>query len=919
MPLQRGTLLGFYEIVGTLGAGGMGEVYRARDTKLGREVALKVLPEGFAADPERLGRFEREAKVLASLNHPNIAVIYGFEDSGGVRALVMELVEGQTVADRISSQVGAGPASSSGVQKPRSTSSPKNAHGMPLDEALPIAKQIAEGLEYAHERGIVHRDLKPANVKITPDGVAKILDFGLAKAIEGEAPAGDISSSPTLTHMATQAGIILGTAAYMSPEQAKAKPVDRRADIWAFGCVLYEMLTGRRAFEGETVSDILAAVIRAEPDWSPLPATTPAPIRKLLKRCLQKDAKQRLQAIGEARIAIEEALSGAVQDSGALAAPAVAAAPKSGLRRVLPWVLATACVVLGIALGAAYFGRSVHPASSLRFAIGPPENGELGTSLALSPDGRRLAFVATTSGKSMLWLRPLNSLTAQPISGTEDAEFPFWSPDGRSVGFFADDKLKRVDLGSGSVETLAPVTEPRGGSWGANGKIIYSPSVSSPLLKIAAAGGSASPATVFDSARQDESHRWPYFLPDGKHFLFLEERTNGARPAIEVGSLDSPKVQPLMNLPEDSSMVYADGYLLFSKSGELEAQPFDPNSLKVTANAAMIAPNVSPVGQTGPTGYVAISAAGSGLLVYRSSVSRISQLTLVDRSGKTLGTIGTPRGYSSPHLSPDGKKIVVAIPDRENPGQSSLWIVEVANGSLTRLTYDKHDNVFPIWSSDGRWIYFQSNASGPYNIYRKPADGSGPRQLVRRSPDLEGGTSFAENGRFLLFDDMSPKTGADIWYLPLQPGATAKVFLNTPADEEDAVFSPDGKWVAYESDENGPSDFEVFVAPFPPSGSKWQISTNGGYWPLWGRNGHELFFISGGELMAAKVIPGPTFHVQAPQALFPIQPPEDDVTATEDYSVFPGGQKFLLNKLANTGANLPITAVTNWTLALKGR
>jgi len=895
MPLSSGTKIGPYEIVAPLGAGGMGEVYRARDTKLGRDVALKVLPEAFAADAERMARFRREAQVLASLNHPNIAAIYGFEDSGSVHALVMELVEGPTLADRIKSAA------------------------IPLDEALPIAKQIAEGLEYAHERGIVHRDLKPANIKLASNDAVKILDFGLAKALEGDAASVDISSSPTISRMATQAGIILGTAAYMSPEQAKGKSVDRRTDIWAFGCVLYEMLTGKMAFSGETVTDTLAAVIKSEPDWSLLPANTPQAICNLLQRCLKKDPRQRLQSIGDARIAIEEVLSGVPQESSTSSGISVPQISAATWRRTLPWVLAAACVALVIVLGTAYFMRSGGTSRVLRFAIGPPENGDLGTSLALSPDGRRLAFVATMSGKSMLWLRPLNSLEAQPISGTEDAEFPFWSPDGKSIGFFANGKLKRVDLGSGSVETLVAVTEPRGGSWGANGTIVYSPSISSPLMKIAASGGSASPATVFDSARQDESHRWPYFLPDGNHFLFLEERGNGMRPAIEVGSLNSPKVQPLVNLPMDSSIVCAAGYLLYSKGGSLEAQPFDPNSLKVTGNATMIAPNVSPVGEIGPTGYVALSAAGSGLLVYRSSVSRVSQLTLVDRSGKTLGIIGPTRGYSSPHLSPDGKKIAVAIPDQQNPGQGSLWVVDLATGSLTRLTYNKHDNAFPIWSPDGRWIYFQSNAGGPYNIYRKRADGSGPRELVRRSPDLEGGTSFAEEGRFLLFDDMSPKTGADIWYLPLEPGATAKVFLKTSADEEDAVFSPDGKWAAYESDENGPSNFEVFVAPFPPSGSKWQVSTNGGYWPLWGRDGHELFFISGGKLMAAKVIPGPTFQFQAPQTLFPIQPPEDDITATEDYSVFPGGQKFLLNQLVSTGANLPVTAVTNWTTALKGK
>jgi len=890
MALIPGNRVGPYEMVAPLGAGGMGEVYRARDTKLGREVALKVLPEAFASDAQRMARFRREAQVLASLNQTNIASIYGFEDSGSTHALVMELVEGPTLADRI--KTGA----------------------IPIDEALPIAKQIAEGLEYAHERGIVHRDLKPSNIKLAANDAVKILDFGLAKALEGDPASVDISTSPTISRMATQAGVILGTAAYMSPEQAKGKSVDRRTDIWAFGCVLYEMLTGKMAFNGETITDVLAAVIKEEPDWKALPKDTPTHVRVLLQRCLKKDAKQRLRDIGDARIALEEVLSGAAKE---VARSAGGTLPL--WRRALPGALAAACVALVIVLGAAYFMRSGGTSRVLRFAIGPPENTELGTSLALSPDGARLAFEATANGKQMLWLRPLDSLQAQPISGTEDAEFPFWSPDGKSIGFFTDDKLKRVDLESGSVETLCSVATPRGGSWGANGTLVFSPGISSPLMKISASGGTPAPATAFDSARQDTSHRWPFFLPDGKHFLFLEERANGSLPTLEAGSLGSMKAMPVLTLPADSSVVYVDGYLLYSKGGSLEAQPFDPKSLKTTGHAKTIATNVSSVGEVGPTGYAAVSAAGGGLLVYRSSISRLSQLTVVDRSGKTLGTIGPARGYSSPQLSPDRKKIAVSIPDPQNPGQSSLWIVDVATGSLTRLTYDKHDNMNPIWSPDGRWIYFQSNADGPYNIYRKRADGSGPEELVRRSPSLEGATSFAEDGKNLLFDDLSAETGADIWYLPREAGAKAKVFLSTPADEEAAVFSPDGKWVAYESDENGSGDFEVFVAPFPPNGSKWQVSSNGGYWPLWGPDGHELYFISGGELMAAKVIPGASFQFRAPQALFPIQPPEDDITVNEDYFVFPGGQKFLLNELATSKEKLPITVVTNWTEGLKQR
>ena len=510
MTLAPGTRLGPYEIVAAIGAGGMGEVYRARDTKLGREVALKVLPEEFAADAERMARFEREAKVLASLNHPNIASIYGFEDSSGagtparapfpVHALVMELVEGPTLAELITM----GP--------------------LRVDDALPIAKQVCEGLEYAHDRGIVHRDLKPANVKVTPDGAVKLLDFGLAKALEGDAAAKDPSSSPTMSRLATQAGIILGTAAYMSPEQAKGKPVDRRADIWAFGCVLYEMLSGKKPFDGETVTDILAAVVRGEPDWSMLPAGTPASMRRLLQRCLKKDPKQRLQAIGDARIAMEDALSGAAPESGQFPTPAAITVRAPGWRRPLPWVLVAAFAALAIALGAAYFGHKAEALRVLRFAVDPPESGEFGTSLALSPDGTRLVFVATANGKQMLWLRPLDSLQAQPISGTEDADFPFWSPDGKSVGFFANGKLKRIDFNTGSVQVLCDVSAgnaARGGSWGSGGTILFAPDVTAPLMKITATGVTLSSATPLEACRQDKTDRCSPLLPDGRQFLIF--------------------------------------------------------------------------------------------------------------------------------------------------------------------------------------------------------------------------------------------------------------------------------------------------------------------------------------------------------------------------------------------------------------
>jgi eukaryotic-like serine/threonine-protein kinase len=892
-----GQTISHYRVLEKLGAGGMGEVYRARDTRLGRDVAVKVVPEKFAADAERMARFRREAQVLASLNHPNLAAIYGFEDSGGIRALVMELVEGPTLAERVATGA------------------------IPLEEALPIARQIAEGVEYAHERGIVHRDLKPSNIKVTPDGAVKILDFGLAKALTGEATASDIENSPTLSAIATRAGFLMGTAGYMSPEQAKGKAVDRRADIWAFGVVLFEMLAGKRLFTGETTSETLAEVLKAEPDWALLPAGTPQTIRSLLRRCLKKDPRQRLQSIGDARIALEEVLSGTPADASASLPPAGQRISASRWRRALPWTLLAACAALSLALGAVYFGRKAEAPRVLRFTIAPPENGDFGSALALSPDGTRLVFVATVNGKQTLWLRPLASLQAEPISGTEDGNFPFWSPDGGSIGFFASGKLKRVDLSSGSVEALCDVSAggARGGSWGSRGTILFAPDITKPLMKIASAGGTPSRATDLDASRQDRSHRWPVFLPDGRHFLFLEERGAGAEPVIEAGLLDSEETRPILNLPSDSSVAYAPGFLLYSQNGSLVAQPFDPDRLKLTGAAVPVASNVTPTGIVGPTGYVAVSASATGLLAYRSSVSLVSQLTVVDRSGKTLNTIGPVQGYSDPALSPDRERIMVRIPVPDNPGVDALWLVDVASGGLTRFTFDKADHPWPLWSPDGAWIYFGSNASGAYNIYRKRANGAASEELVRRSANLEAPADISRDGRYLLFSDISPETSSDIWYLPLEPGARAKIFLQTPALESQGRFSPDGRWVAYHSNENSPGDFEVFVAPFPPNGSKWQVSSNGGYWPVWSDDGRELYFASGSTLMAATVKTGATFQFLPPRPLFPIRPPEDLLDPRADYAVFPGGQKFLLNQLATREGNLPISVVANWTEELKRR
>lgn len=892
MGLASGTKLGPYEVLSAVGAGGMGEVYRARDGRLGRNVALKVLRVAFLGDSERMGRFEREAQVLASLNHSNIASIYGLEDSDHVRALVMEFVDGPTLADRIARGA------------------------IPVEEALQIAKQICEAVEYAHERGIVHRDLKPANIKISGDGSVKVLDFGLAKALEGDASSSDISNSPTLTHMATQQGVILGTAAYMPPEQAKGKCVDRRADIWAFGCVLFEMITGKMAFNGETATDTLAAVIKEDPDWSRLPADTPLPVRELLERCLKKDPRQRLQSIGDARIALEEILSGKEPSMP----PRDERIRTPRWQYALPWTLFAICVLMASILAVAHFEQREPTLAPLRLTIDPPLGAQFDGALALSPDGTRLVFRATSNGKQMLWVRPLNSLQAQPIPGTEDGDFPFWSPDGKSIGFFAGGKLKRLDFANASIQTLSGVLEPRGGAWSPDGTIVFAPAVNSPLMKIPISGGTLVPATEFGPGRQVRSDRWPYFLPDGRHFIFVQEGNSQAPDAMAIGSLDSTKTQVLFTLPTGSAAIYVDNYLLYSTDGSLVAQPFDSRRLKITGNPIRIAENVSPIGIEGPSGYVSISAAVTGLLVYRTDVLTTSQFILVDRNGKTIRTIGPPAAYDEPSVSPDQKTIAFSMPDpRQSGSNTPLWEMDIAMGTIRRFTFDNVDAGSSVWSRDGRWIYF-TRRSGEFNIYRKLADGSADAELVLKAPDIQKPSDISPNDRFLLIEDFSPSSNRDLLYSQLPPTGEPKPFRATPAEEADGRFSPDGKWIAYCSDENGAGDFEVFVSSFPPASSKWQVSSGSGYWPTWSNDGRELYFVSGTKLMVADVIPGSTFQFRPPRSLFPVRLAQSVFTQSHSgYFAFSGGQKFLINQLVGTTDSPPVTAIANWTSELKNK
>jgi Tol biopolymer transport system component len=875
-----------YRITAKLGEGGMGAVYRATDTKLNRDVAVKVLPDSFATDPDRLARFTREAQVLASLNHPNIAAIYGVEE----RALILELVEGPTLADRI-------------AQGP-----------IPPDDALPIARQIAEALEYAHERGVIHRDLKPANIKITPDGKVKVLDFGLAAVAQASAagPA-DPLSSPTLTMRATQIGVIMGTAAYMSPEQASGKPVDKRADIWSFGVVLWEMLTGQRLFSGETVSHTLADVLRAEIDLKRLPAGTPAATRELLQRCLDRDVKNRLRDIGEARVALARPM-----DAAALQ---LKAAPRRF--EFLPLIAATALAIALAALATIHFRERPPESAVLRFTLSPPDGGVFGhtfgvlSAFAVSPDGRRLAFVAhAAAGQDQLWVRSLNTFVAQPLAGTEGASYPFWSPDSRFIGFGADGKLKKIDANGGPTMTLADAPAFRGGTWNGDGVILFADQAPGPLLRISSAGGASRPATRLDDAKTEVAHRFPWFLPDGRHFLYCALIASQTHTNLRIGSLDSMEAKPL--LEAESNGVYASGYLLYLRESNLMAQPFDPKRLATTGDAVPIAEKVGHIYNAAGTVGI-FSASTNGVLAYVNGGSGALGLTWLDRNGKRLANVGDPGMLGRLRLSPDDKSAAVT---GNVDGNQDIWIYDLERHLPRRFTFDPASELDALWSPDGRTIVFNSSRKGRLDLYRKSADGTGAEELLYADDLGKFPSSWSPDDRFLLYAvNDSPKTRYDIWVLPMtqQPGVPAKPYpwLQTQFAEWRAVFSPDGKWVAYQSDESR-RHLEVYVAPFSGPGGKRQVSTAGGSVPRWPAAGKEIFYVGDdNRLMVAPVSArGAALDIGEARPLFRL--PSTGVGVFYDVSA--DGQRILAalpREESGKSANEAINLTQNWTAELK--
>jgi len=834
MPLAPGTRLGPYEILAHIGASGMGEVYRARDTKLGRDVALKILPAAFASSPDRLARFEREARVLASLDHPHIGPIYGLEDGDGTRALVLALIEGPTLADRIDQ----GPL-------------------LP-DEAAGIALQIAEAFEYAHDHGVIHRDLKPANVKVTPDGVVKVLDFGLAKALEAE----DSSTQPgpnsptmlpTVTMGATQPGMILGTAAYISPEQVKGKRADRRSDIWAFGVVLYEMLVGRRPFQADSIGELMAEIVKEEPKLDSVPAR----FRALVSRCLTKDPRKRLQSFGEARLMLEGPATLVAEPTQAL----TSARARYGS---LGWIAAGMFAgITTIGLGfVSYRHATEEPPPVLKMSVLPPEKGVFTASSvpAVSPDGRRLAFVATLDGKNQLWVRDLDSLEARALTGADNAEEPFWSPDSRSIGFFADGKLKKIEIAGGPALTLCDAAAGRGGTWSKDGVIVFA-LTGAGTFRVPAAGGSSTPLTTPDKAGGGD-HRFPWFLPDGRHFLYTTSADAEPKRAIFAASIDPEDQEsktPKRIAAAASNAVYtAPGFLLFVREGTLMAQPFNASKLQATGDAVPIAEKVDTY--TGKADQYQFSASQNGVLAYTSgSAGRNLQLTWFDRSGKVTGTLGAPGTVAWGAISPDGKTVAA---DRMDRGIYDIWLHDLGRGTASRFTFGPKNNQFPVWSPDGSRIVFFSMRDRTGHPFQKVASGTGQDEVLSKPlgepPTATRVDDWSRDGRYLILSKSNnPKTRNDVWVLPMFGDRKPFPYLNMEFAENYARLSPDGKWLAYTSDESKRP--EIYIQSFPNHGGKWQVSTNGGQKSIWSRDGKELYFVSAdGKMMAVEVKSGAT-------------------------------------------------------------
>ena len=883
MTIDAGTKIGRYEIRSKIGEGGMGTVYRAHDEKLNRDVALKLLPAELSENSERLHRFEQEAEAAGALNHPNILAVFDIGVHDRSPYVVSELLEGETLREFLDHR------------KPATRKS------------IEFAIQLAQGLAAAHEKGIVHRDIKPDNIFITREERVKILDFGLAKLAHPAAE--NIPQTEIATRkVRTDPGTVMGTVGYMSPEQVRGATVDHRTDIFSFGAVLYEMLSGRRAFRGDSAIETLNAILKEEP--TELSASSPniAPsLERVVWHCLEKSPERRFQSAQDIVFALES-LSGVTtqQSQPTLTGLKPISTRRFMQRERLIWISACALLILIVfALAFAYWLREPAARSAVRLSLAAPERTTLPGEITVSPDGLRVVFTATGSdGKRLLWTRPLDSLVAQPVAGTEGAVCPFWSPDSRWVGYFASDKLYKVDAAGGRPQELCDVKEDRGGTWNSDGVILFSGPDG--LYRVSAQGGAPALATKIDP--QEEAHRWPYFLPDGRHFIFLGDAGTSEGHHIRLGSLDSQDSQVLFNAI--TRVAYAPpGYLLYVRQGALVAQPFDTGKLKVSGEPLTVAEHVKAVGANHEFDF---SVSSNGVLAYQTGTGA-AQLVWADRTGKKLGTVGDPDNYGSIALSPDGQRAAVGMLDADGR-LSDIWLLDLSRGSKSRLTFEASSEGNPVWSPDGNQLVFSSNRTGDgwAHLYIMPANGTGQAQLLLPSDFDDSATSWSSDGQTLLFSRYG-RTPVGIWMLAMSGGQQPKQLVQATGFEVAyATFSPNGRYFAYTSTESGRP--EIYVQSFPPAG-KWPVSTGGGAFPLWSSDGKELFFVNEeGKIFSARIKSDNPFQTDVPQQLFQAAiKPEIDWP----YAVTADGARFLIAAPVESDNAAPITVVINWATALK--
>jgi len=872
MPLPGGTRLGPYEMVALLGAGGMGDVYRARDTRVDRTVAIKVLPAEVADHPERQQRFEREARAVASLNHPHICAFHDIGHDRGIGFLVLEYLEGQTLAERL-------------IKGP-----------LPLDQVLQHAVEIADALDHAHHHGLVHRDLKPGNIMLTKSGV-KVLDFGLAKLRA-------VDSLPAVSTVApdhpplTAENAVLGTFQYMAPEQLEGRQADPRTDIFALGTVVYEMATGRKAFEASTEAGAIGAILHTDPSpMSSLQPTIPPALDRVIGRSLAKDPDNRWQTARDLMLELKWIAEASLQPG----LPVASRKQRQG-RKAVAWVAAALLAVSTMVLAVVHFREPPIERRTVRLSVLPAQpTGQF----SFSPDGRLLAFGAGSQGNTRLWIQSLDSVTPRPLAGTEGPEFLFWSPDGRFIAFGAGGKLKKVAVSGGPVHTLCDARAVLGGTWSRDDVIVFAPSNRTPLYRVPAAGGDPTPVTSLDRSRGDNTHRWPHFLPDGRHFLYLARSTLRENSGIYVGSLDSTAVTRLLN--GESRAAYAHpGYLLFARDRALLAQPFDAAKLRPIGEPVQV---VEDIIYDRASSYASFSISDDGEIAYQTSAAvPRSELAWFNRAGQRLELPVAPGDVEEPSLAADGKRVAET---RWAAGTSDVWMVDVARGSSSRLTFDPSGEFMPIWSPDGNSIAFSSNRDGPSDLYQMATTGTGQVEALLKSSAVKHPSDWSADGRFIVYASNDPKTSSDLWILPVG-GGKATPFLQTEFGERLGRLSPDGRWMAYVSDETGTD--EVYVRPFPASSGKWKISTAGGTEPRWRRDGKELFYLAADrKLMSVSVQAASTFLTSLPKVLFETRMSQNGLWG---YDVTPDGQRFVISLAAGESTPAPIHVILNWTAGL---